>query len=307
MNPTIASPALQLSPITPDLRERYIRTVADTCRDADHAFANLYMWNGIYRQELAFFEAEDCCRAVVCFYDATGQQRYLFPAGRGTLVPVLEAMREKARQRGEKLMLSAVTAAQLAELNAALPNAFEATEDRDGADYLYRAESLATLAGSKLHAKRNHINAFVAAHQWELLPLTPARFDACRALLTEWGSDRSDIASQNERQAVELALNAYGALDLDGALLVADGAPVAFTLGSMITPDTLCVHVEKAHPEMQGAYPMINREFVRMMLQKHPRLTTVNREDDMGLENLRRAKMAYRPTELLTKFTLTER
>ena len=307
MNQTVATPALHFLPITPDLRERYIRIVADTCRDADHAFVNLYMWNGIYRQELAFFELRDSCRAVVCFCDAAGQQRYLFPAGRGSLAPVLEAMREKARQRGEKLILSAVTEAQLAELNNVLPDAFIATEDRDVADYLYSAEALATLTGNKLHAKRNHINAFTAAHQWELVALTPDRFADCRALLAEWGSDRNDVAAQNERRAVELALNDYEALDLDGALLIADGAPVAFTLGSMITPDTLCVHVEKARPEVQGAYPMINREFVRMMMQKHPLLTTVNREDDMGLENLRRAKMAYRPTQLLTKFTLTER
>ena len=307
MSQTIATPSLHFLPITPDLRERYMRIVAASCQDADHAFANLYMWNGIYHQELAFFETEACRRAVVCFCNADGRHHYLFPAGQGEITPVLEAMREKARQRGEKLTLSAVTEAQLAELNAALPNAFNATEERDVADYLYSAEALATLAGSKLHGKRNHINAFTAAHQWEVLALTPDRFADCRALLAAWSSAHDDTAAQSERIVVERALEAFAPLALEGALLVADGEPVAFTLGSMLTPDTLCVHVEKARPEVQGAYPMINREFVRMMCRKYPTLTTVNREDDMGLENLRRAKMAYRPLKLLTKFTLTER
>ncbi len=307
MNQTVATTALHFLPITPDLRERYLRTVAVTCQDADHAFANLYMWNGVYHQELAFWETDACRRAVVYFCDADGRHRYLFPAGQGELAPVLEAMREKARQRGEKLTLSAVTEAQLAELNRALPNVFDATEERAIADYLYSAEALATLAGNKLHAKRNHINAFTAAHQWEVLPLAPERFDACRALLATWGAAHDGTAAQNERIVIERALAAYAPLGLEGALLMADGEPVAFTLGSMLTPDTLCVHVEKARPEVQGAYPMINREFVRMMRQKHPTLATVNREDDMGLENLRRAKMAYRPITLLTKFTLTER
>jgi hypothetical protein len=92
-------------------------------------------------------------------------------------------------------------------------------------------------------------------------------------------------------------------LELHGALLYANGAPVAFTLGSMLTPDTLCVHFEKALSTVQGAYPTVNREFVRLMRQKFPALLYVNREDDMGLESLRRAKLSYRPLTLIRKFT----
>lgn len=307
MSQTITPQALCFEPVTTELRRRYLATVGEQCRDADHAFVNLYIWNSAYHQELAFFRTGEGDRAVIRFCDGAGSCRFLFPAGRGPLPPVIEEMRKIARERGEIFSISAVTESQRAELESAMPNSFSAQEDRDIADYLYSAESLATLAGKKLHGKRNHINAFSSAHQWELLPLTPDRFDSCRAVLDAWGAEHGGATAEAEREAIERALAAFDALGLEGALLLADGEPAAFTLGSMLTSDTLCIHVEKALSSLNGAYPTINREFVRMMLQKHPALTTVNREDDMGLENLRKAKLSYRPAELLTKFTLTER
>ncbi|MBQ8340915.1 MAG: DUF2156 domain-containing protein [Clostridia bacterium] len=306
MKQALTLPKLQFEPITPALRQRYLSVIGDRCRDADHAFANLYIWNEAYHQSLAFAKTEEGTRVIVRFCDGTGHCRHLFPVGEGSPLPVVEAMRQLAHERGEILSFSAVTKEQIAELESVLPNAFSITEERDIADYLYDAESLATLAGKKLHGKRNHINAFAAAHGFALLPLTPEHFDACRAIEAAWLSEHAGDSAEREQVAVERAFAAFDTLELEGALLMADGEPAAFTIGSMLTSDTLCVHVEKALSNLNGAYPTINREFVRMMREKHPALRTVNREDDMGLENLRRAKLSYRPAELLTKYTLTE-
>ena len=295
--------ALSFSPITLAHRARYEEITRDLCPDADHAFANLYMWQDLYHQSIAFFDEGNCHRAVIRFCTENGC-RYLFPAGRGEITPVLMQMRENARQRGEFLAFVGVTEAQLQELPLSLRSEFEITENRDIADYLYSAESLATLAGKKLHAKRNHINAFTAANEWSVKPLEAADFDGCRAIMDIWGKDRLDDGTRHERVAIERAFAAYEPLALHGALLIANGDPVAFTVGSMLSDDTLCVHFEKALPHVQGAYPMINREFVRMMLARFPALATVNREDDMGLETLRAAKLSYRPSMLLRKFTL---
>ena len=297
--------ALSFSPITLAHRARYEEITRDLCPDADHAFANLYMWQDLYHQSIAFFDEGNCHRAVIRFCTENGC-RYLFPAGRGEITPVLMQMRENARQRGEFLAFVGVTEAQLQELPLSLRSEFEITENRDIADYLYSAESLATLAGKKLHAKRNHINAFTAARTWEVYPLTPEHADTCRALFARWAEGREPLSVAVEQAAIERALSAFTELGLEGALLLADSEPAAFTVGSMVTSDTLCVHIEKGRPDMNGVFPLINREFVRMMLEKHPTLTTVNREDDMGLENLRKAKMAYRPLKLLTKYTLLD-
>jgi hypothetical protein len=98
-------------------------------------------------------------------------------------------------------------------------------------------------------------------------------------------------------------LEAFGELALYGALLTVEGEPVAFTIGEMLGDDMLCVHFEKTLPAWRSAYPVINREFVRMMRETHPVLAFINREDDMGLESLRKCKLSYRPVCLIKKYT----
>ena len=294
-----AIPTLSFHGVTAEDRDRYLAAAAaEGSPSADHAFANLYVWNATYHQQRAFLGE----RAVVRFHAKNGYQ-YLYPIGSGALRPVMEALLSAEPQ----LCLTAVTETELEAILHEFPDTFAVFEERAIADYLYDATALATLSGKKLHGKRNHINAFTAANEWSVKPLETAGFDSCRAILDVWGQGRLDDGTQNERVAIERAFAAYETLGLHGALLIANGDPVAFTVGSMLTADTLCVHFEKALPHVQGAYPTINREFVRMMLARFPSLTTVNREDDMGLENLRAAKLSYRPSMLLRKFTLTRK
>ena len=295
MKTPTALPTLCWTPLSLIHKEPYA-AIARTAPSpgADHAFSNLYLWNDLYHHSLAFLGDRVAVR-----FGAIGDYQYLFPIGTGDLHPAIDALLSAERS----LRLVALTEQELTELLEAYPDTFEVTETRDIADYLYGAESLATLAGKKLHGKRNHINAFSAAHQWSVAPLTPADFDTCRSILAAWGAEHEGDSVENERIAAERAFGAFERLELQGALLTADGSPVAFTAGSMITQDTLCVHFEKALPAFGGAYPVINREFVRLMRESFPSLTTGNREDDMGLANLRAAKLSYRPTALLRKFT----
>ena len=290
------TPTLSFHAVTVADRDRYLAAAAaEGSPSADHAFANLYLWNETYHQEIAFWDE----RAIVRFHAKKGYQ-YLYPIGGGALRPTIEVLLSTEPQ----LCLTAVTETELEAILHEFPDTFSFFEERDIADYLYDATSLSTLSGKKLHGKRNHINAFTAANEWSVKPLEAADFDSCRAILDIWGKDRLDDGTQHERVAIERAFAAYESLALHGALLIANGDPVAFTVGSMLSDDTLCVHFEKALPHVQGAYPMINREFVRMMLARFPALATVNREDDMGLETLRAAKLSYRPSMLLRKFTL---
>ncbi len=290
--PTIQT--LHFTPITPQSRELYAPIAAAAAsQSADHAFANLCIWNHVYHQEMAIIGE----RALVRFVAGT-ERRYLFPIGSGSFVPAIETLLASE----PALVLTGLSEEEAAQLSHAFPDTFATFEERDIADYLYSAESLATLSGKKLHGKRNHINAFTAANAWSVRPLSAADAAVCFALEDAWLSEYEGDASY-ERRALETAFAAFDALDLHGALLYANGAPVAFTVGSMLTADTLCVHFEKALAAVQGAYPMINREFVRMMREKFPALAFVNREDDMGLENLRRAKLSYRPLTLIRKFT----
>jgi hypothetical protein len=104
-----------------------------------------------------------------------------------------------------------------------------------------------------------------------------------------------------ERAAISKALKHYEALGMEG-LVLRDGADVlAYTLGSPLSPDTFDIHFEKARPEAEGAYPVINCEFARYLREKYPHIQYLNREDDLGLEGLRKAKLSYYPHHLVEK------
>ncbi len=298
MQSAILTPVLKWESATLDACMRY-RTLPLVAPSADYAAANLYMWDEKYKKEIAFFAG----RAAVRIRGQKGGDHYLFPVGEGDPAPVLQALFDEAAARGERLRFVSVSEDELPYLVAQWGQKSVIEETRDFEDYLYDAEKLSTLSGKKLHAKRNHINAFCAAHDWHAQPLVPERFEDCMEILQSWqeGKDESVLA---EQRAIERGFAAWKALSLDGILLYADGEPAAFAVGSRVTRDTFCVHFEKAALDFQGAFPLVNREFVRAVLEKYPDITTINREEDMGIPNLRAAKLSWRPVALLKKFAV---
>ena len=183
----------------------------------------------------------------------------------------------------------------------------QVTEERDLWDYLYAAEKLDTLSGKHLHAKRNHIHRFEEENDWRFAPLAEVDFPACRDLLGKWlassGEDERD-GVEEEHRAIERAFQYWDALGLDGGALWVGRELAAFSLGEMTSPDTFDVHFEKADANLDGAYPMINREFVRHIRAQHPEVRWINREDDMGRESLRRSKQSYHPDRMVEKYKL---
>lgn len=297
--PTLLEETLNFAPVALSQRERYnALAMQNPVQNAERGFATLYLWSEAYCQELAFVGDHALIRL-----GKDGNYKYAFPIGAASPKRIIDAL----LQREQPLRLIGVSESELAFVLREYPDVFDVREVRDFEDYLYSAEALDTLSGKKLHAKRNHINAFCTAHEWSVRALTPTDFDDCRAILDAWSAERPSDSLWRERSAIDRAFDAFTELELYGALLIADGQCVAFTIGSMITPDTMDVHFEKALPGVSGAYPTINREFVRMMRGRFPSLTWVNREDDMGLENLRKAKLSYHPAAMVKKYTLTQK
>lgn len=276
--------------------------MADT-RACEYHFAGVYVWARKYRQEIARFDD-----FLITRYRHHGKYAsYLFPAGRGDLKAALEAICRDAQSLSMPCRVICMTAAQADAFRAARPEGFEVLTDRDGFDYLYRAEKLAGLAGKKLHAKRNHIRRFETLYpDWRFRPMTAADGEICLRLADEWIAEYQDPAEAEdiraEREALIAALEAFDVLALSGGLLLAGGEPVAFALGALMRPDTFDVLFEKARASVQGAYAAINREFARHLSARCPQLVYINREDDMGLPGLRKAKLSYEPDILLEKY-----
>ena len=275
-------------------------------RGCDYNFTNLFVWSRAYHQEIA--RVDDFLVTHVCGRMGCS---FMFPAGGGDLASVIRKLEEEAAGRGEPLRLGCLTPRQMAELEEFFPGQFTFTADRDGYDYLYEIDRLADLGGKRLHAKRNHINRFMENNpSWTYEEITPESLGECLAMDKEWY--RRSLAREGEAEerdlgdegvALRQAMEHYQALGLEGGLIRVYGEVVAFTMGDLLNSDTYDVHFEKAYGELQGAYAMINREFARWVRGRHPNVRYLNREDDMGVEGLRKAKESYYPDQMVEKHT----
>lgn len=276
---------------------------AEDPRSADYNFGNIYMWDGAYRQHLAALEGR-----LLTKLRYEDRPFFAFPIGSGSVKPAIDALTEFAAHRGYPLAIRGITEPHRALLEAAYPGRFRFTEDRDCFDYVYSIEKLATFSGKKLHGKRNFCNRFEKEHSWEFKRLTPQLMPWCMGMLGEWHGDYGSTPDglDDEHAAIVRGFMRWRELGLEGGALFAEGKLVGFTVGEVTSSDTFDVHFEKAFASIPGAYPMVCREFARQIMADHPNIVYLNREDDMGHENLRSAKLEYYPEFLLAKYTAME-
>ena len=267
---------------------------------ADYNFGNIYIWDKRYRRLIARLGDR-----MLTKLRYSGPPIFVFPIGAGPLRPAIEAMRGLAAEVDCPLVIRGVTPAHIAMLEAEYPACFDFIPERDGWDYLYLAERLASYAGKAMHGKKNHCNRFEAENDWEFRPLSYELIPACLDMLDIWSEENSarlDPSVSYEHDAIVRAFAAYEWLGLEGGVLFANGQIVGFSIGEMCSGNTFDVHFEKARIDLNGAYPMVCRELTRLMLQRHPGLVYINREEDMGFEALRRSKQSYKPVAMVEKY-----
>lgn len=271
-------------------------------KGCDYTFGSLYIWKDLYRQKVAKAGDMLCARSRK---PGTGEYLYLFPAGSGDLREAIAYMRQDAAELGVPFKLRGFTEEEAGRLEKLFPGEFMIESVRGEWDYLYRVEDLTLLAGKKYHGKRNHIARFEDSGEWRFVPLNESNIADCRTMCGAWYAEHmanGNTAALIDKGVVDNALRYFNELGFTGGVLYQYDQVVAFTIGEPVNKDTYVVHVEKAFAEIQGAYPMINREYVRHMMQDY---TYVNREEDDGLEGLRKAKESYHPV-MLEKFVARE-
>lgn len=273
-------------------------TMKSDRRNCDLSFSNLCSWRFLYDTQFAVVD-----NFLVFKFWAGEQLAYMMPVGTGDLKAVLWELIEDARKENQHFCMLGVCSNMRADLEAILPEQFTFTEDRDYADYIYLRSDLSTLKGKKFQAKRNHINRFRNTYpDYEYTPITPDRIQECLDLEAEWckvnNCDQQE-GTGNERRALIYALHNFEALGLTGGILHVNAKIVAFTFGMPINHETFGVHVEKADTSIEGAYAMINYEFANRIPEQY---IYINREEDLGLEGLRKAKLSYQPVTILEKY-----
>jgi Uncharacterized conserved protein len=262
-------------------------------------FTNIFAWSKIYNYRVAQVNDFLVVKGVM-----NESPYYFYPAGSGDIKAVVEVMKQDAASSGHEFALAGISPEDIAVLKRVLPDSFEYKEMRDSFDYVYLLDKLVTLSGNKLHSKRNHINRFIKEnHDWSFEQISLDNIGECWEMNLEWckrNSNDDEIAK--ETCAVRRCFEHFAALGLEGGLIRKEGRVIAYTMGEKLNSDTYVIHIEKAFSEIEGAYQMINREFAALIQKNYPQLIYVNREEDMGLEGLRKAKLSYHPSKMEEKF-----
>ena len=268
-------------------------------RGCEYSFVNLFLWG---RQKAAFLDGR---LAILSQFDR--RSVYPFPVGEGELKPALDAIIQDAQERGVPCYLSSLSEEDCKTVDSLYPGRFTFHADRDTSDYVYNIHDLADLKGRKFQKKRNHLHRFEEAHpNAQYLPLDEKTRVAAFQMLGQWYRDRAKIDTGHDFHLEQLAIQRAFAfmkdLDMEGLVLVDEGNVLAFAMGSRLNGTTFDIHFEKALEDVDGAYPAINRGFARYLRDKYPELKYLDREDDLGLEGLRKAKLSYNPAFLVEKY-----
>lgn len=268
--------------------------------NCDLAFANMFCWQ--FQYQTAWAEVDGFL--VIRFLIDGGQRiGYMQPVGEGDFTSVLRQLEEDVREQGQRLRLIGLTREGVACLRRARIGAFACSSDRRQEDYVYRVEDLRELEGSRYKSKRNHVNRFEAEYTHHYEPLTAEHMEECMELEQQWRTTRLALEGGElsaEQRAMQRAFDHFDTLGLRGGAIYVSGRMAAFTYGSAINSRTFCIHVEKADTAFDGAFTAINKLFLRHLPSE---FELVNREEDMGLDGLRQAKLSYHPLFLQEKYT----
>jgi len=271
-------------------------------KNCETAFANLCAYGFALNGEYAIIDNTLVTRVhfefnkVICYH---------CPIGEGDKVTIIKELISDAKDKGFTMKMM-IDCQDLFRENFC--SQFTCEKRRDFFDYVYLRESLATLSGKKLQAKRNHVNKFMKTYNYEYLNIDSSNVDLCVDFANRWldfnikENPENGEGYKEELQVIKYFAENFDKLGMLGGAILVEGKMVAFTLGSKVNNQTFCTHIEKANKDYDGAYAIINKEFANHLPEEY---IYINREEDIGLEGLRKAKLSYNPIELITKTVAT--
>ena len=277
-------------------------------QNCNYSFINLISWQPTFGTEFALTS-----QGLVLRYRSEGGTAYMLNLKQhdaDAYASLAQALCDDARQHGERLVVMGLENRDAEGLASALGTEAQFQTLRNNQDYIYDRSRLESLQGKELHGKRNHVNKFRSLYpHYTYRPLEQSLFPLCIELEKRWreaGHNRPEGYAIDtidvEQRNMQYVFDHWTTLDAIGGAVLVDEKLVAFTYGGAITEDTFDVCVEKADVSYEGAFNIINQEFVRHL---PPQFVHINREEDMGLEGLRKAKTAYHPQQLLEYNILT--
>lgn len=268
-------------------------------RGCEFSFLNVFLWG-----EQKYAVLNGCLVLLSKFSDT---YYYSYPFGDGDVVKTIKDIIEDSKERSVTFRMNGITPDEKDFLRKEFPDTFSFSTTEDSYDYVYDIENLSTLAGKKYHGKRNHINKFYENYPDAVTEtIDENNISEVRKMADLWFAAREERVPPHtfdmEKAALSKLFENFSDVKAEGMILKNGEKLLAFCVGSPFYEDTFDVHFEKAAEDTDGAYPVINREFARYIKEKYPKIRFLDREEDMGLEGLRRAKQSYRPLFLVEKW-----
>ncbi|MDE5926073.1 MAG: phosphatidylglycerol lysyltransferase domain-containing protein [Helicobacter sp.] len=272
---------------------------------SDLTFTNLYLWH--YARHISWAILNDC---LIIKTQYPNQNPFIFyPIHKQNDLEskkrTILQLQEICKAKGLGFSIHSLSQADKEELESLLPNTFDFIYREDRSDYIYSAPELIELKGKKYHKKKTHLNRFTERYSFTYEALNTKNLDELITTYQSWFGKISDPASdglRNEYVGIIESLKQFSKLDFKGGILRVEDKIIAFSFGEPLNSDTVVIHIEKANIEYQGAYQAINREF---LAHEWSAYSYVNREEDLGIEGLRKAKQSYHPLFLQAKFDAT--
>lgn len=263
----------------------------------EYPFGNVFSYGA--KMEIRVGNIEGCLVSKCVYNDYV---MYCCPIGKGDMKKAVEFILDDAEKDGRDFEIFAISPDSAEFISKNFSDKLNISLERDTFDYIYNSEDLINLSGKKYQPKRNHISYFMKNNNWSYERLSAENIPECYEMSKLWLENsleeyREEL--EGELKIIKRVFDNYDKLDYVGGLLRVDGRVVAYTMGEPASKDVFCVHIEKAFSDIRGAYPMINQQFVKNELSSY---RYINREDDTGAENLRKAKLSYYPAILAEKY-----
>ena len=290
-------------PITLESKELIDSFFKQKCTlSSEFTFTNLFMWQKSYNMHYAVPEG----MLTIIPRHGNGPLSATYPVGKGDTKAAVRKILEYFEHIGETPLIRLYNDISRYQLEQDFPDTFIFTEDVNSHDYVYRTSDLINLSGNKYHSKRNHVNRFKSSYNYEYHRMTPDYKDRCMEMFKGWVDSKKDSVPGIDEQfdAVSTLLNNWEKLDITGGCLTVDGEMVAFSFGEQLCADgsMAVIHLEHANTDYNGSFAAMNQQFLE---HEWSSFEFVNREEDMGLEGLRKAKESYRPVFMVKKYVAT--
>ena len=263
----------------------------------EYPFGNVFSYGA--KMEIKVGNIADCL-VTKCVQD--DYVMYCCPIGKGDIKKAVEFILDDARKDGRDFEIFAINPDAAEIISKEFSDVLDVFLVRDTFDYIYSSEDLINLSGKKYQPKRNHISYFMKNNNWTYERINKDNANECYEMSKLWlegALEEYKEELEGELKIIKRVFDNYDNLDFVGGLIRVDGKVVAYTMGEGASNDVFCVHIEKAFADIRGAYPMINQQFVKNELSGYK---YINREDDTGAENLRKAKLSYYPVILAEKY-----